>query len=309
MGSNAQVKQVAFKSNNTTVNVRWGSKEDATLVKSLLKLVDDGGWRAENGQLKSGAYGKLEKIMGELLPGCGMKARPHIESRVRLLRKQFFAIEEMRGPNCSGFGWNELEKSITCEKSIFEEWLKSHPNAKGLRNKSFPFYDELAQVFGKDRANGEGVESPADAVEEIANDEESNLYQQAGQQKDNLEDEVSPRNVQPTDTGARGSKRIKTDSLEIVKELTFGLQKISNVMETEYENIAKLTSCFQHESDGANKRMMVNSELLKIEGLSPDQFIKAGRKIALDPLETDYFFSLPEDYRSTYVQALLLPDS
>ncbi|KAL1805101.1 hypothetical protein ACET3Z_028169 [Daucus carota] len=187
----------------------------------------------------------------------------------------------------------------------------SHPNAKGLRNKSFPFYDELAQVFGKDRANGEGVESPADAVEEIANDEESNLYQQVGQQKDNLEDEVSPRtNVQqPTDTSAPGNKRIKIDSLEIVKELTYGLQKISNVMETGNENIAKLTSCFQHESDGANKRMMVNSELLKIEGLSPDQFIKAGRKIALDPLEADYFFSLPEDYRSTYVQALLLTDS
>lgn len=189
-------------------------------------------------------------------------------------------------------------------------FLQSHPNAKGLRNKSFPFYEELAQVFGKDRANGECVESPADAMEEIAEDEENSPNQQPGQQQNSIEDEVSPEtNAQPVDASSRRSKRIKTDSLEIVKKLTYGLQKISDVMESGNENIARLTNCFQHESEGAKKRMLVNSELLKVEGLSPEQIIKAGRKIALDPLETDYFFSLPEDFRSTYVHALLLPDS
>lgn len=192
--------------------------------------------------------------------------------------------------------------------TYFSIILQSHPNAKGLRNKSFPYYDELSQVFGKDRANGECVESPADAVEEIANEEE-NTPQQSEHQKENTEDEVSPRiDVQSADTNSRANKRLKADSLEIVKELTFGLQKISNVMETGNENIAKLTSCFQHESDGAKKRSLVNSELMKVAGLTAEEIIKAGRKIALDPLETDYFFSLPEDFRSTYVQALLLPD-
>lgn len=104
--------------------------------------------------------------------------------------------------------------------------IQSHPNAKGLRNKSFPFYDELSQVFGKDRANGEGVESPADAVEEITNDEENSPVQ-LEQQKENIEDEVSTKiNGQSANTSSRGSKRPKTDSLEIVKELTFGLQKL-----------------------------------------------------------------------------------
>ncbi|KAJ0035565.1 hypothetical protein Pint_25895 [Pistacia integerrima] len=32
-----------------------------------------------------------------------------------------------------------------------------HPNAKGLRNKSFPRCDTLVIVFGKDRAGGAGV--------------------------------------------------------------------------------------------------------------------------------------------------------
>lgn len=46
----------------------------------------------------------------------------------------------------------------------------SHRDAKGSRNKSFLFYDELFQVFGKDRADGKGVQSSVDAMGEIIND-------------------------------------------------------------------------------------------------------------------------------------------
>lgn len=62
---------------------------------------------------------------------------------------------------------------------------------------------------------------------------------------------------------ARGSKRIKIDSLKIVKELIYELRKISNVIETGNEKIATLISCFQHESNDVNKRMLVNSKFLK----------------------------------------------
>ncbi|KAK1395497.1 hypothetical protein POM88_014553 [Heracleum sosnowskyi] len=97
IASNPKVEQVA--SYNTIVNVRWVNVEDATLDKSLLKLIEDCGWKAENGPSKSSVYGKLEKLLEEIQPGCGMKARPHIESWVRPLRKQYSAIVEMRGPN------------------------------------------------------------------------------------------------------------------------------------------------------------------------------------------------------------------
>ena len=40
--------------------------------------------------------------------------------------------------------------------------MQSHPTAKGLLNKPFPYYDELAYVFGKDRAIGAHAETFAD---------------------------------------------------------------------------------------------------------------------------------------------------
>lgn len=44
---------------------------------------------------------------------------------------------------------------------------------------TLPFYDELSKVFGKYRAEGEGVESPANAAKEITNDEENNPEEQS----------------------------------------------------------------------------------------------------------------------------------
>ena len=62
--------------------------------------------------------------MEKKLPGCGIKASPHIESRYETLRRQYRAIADMLGPNASGFGWNDNEKMVVVEKKFFEVWVK-----------------------------------------------------------------------------------------------------------------------------------------------------------------------------------------
>ncbi|KAA0048405.1 retrotransposon protein [Cucumis melo var. makuwa] len=118
----------------------WTREEEGTLVECLMELVSMGGWKSDNGTFRPDT----------------------LRSWIKTLKRTFQAIAEMRGPTCSGFGWNDEEKCIVAEKELFDNWVRSHPAAKGLLNKPFPYYDELTYVFGRDRATGRFAETFAD---------------------------------------------------------------------------------------------------------------------------------------------------
>ncbi|KAA0063042.1 retrotransposon protein [Cucumis melo var. makuwa] len=84
--------------------------------------------------------------MAYKVPGCNVHAST-IDSRIKLLKRMFHALVEIRGPTYSGFGWNDEEKFIIAQK-------ESHLAANDLLNISFPRYDELWYVFDKDHAIG-----------------------------------------------------------------------------------------------------------------------------------------------------------
>ena len=45
--------------------------------------------------------------------------------------------------------------------------MQGYKDAAGRRNKSFPHFDELTIIFGKDSATGKVAETPANVVENI----------------------------------------------------------------------------------------------------------------------------------------------
>ncbi|KAL4028509.1 hypothetical protein IC575_011706 [Cucumis melo] len=108
-------------------------------------------------------------MMAEKLPGTNIQGSPTIDCRVKSLKKTYHAIAEMRGPSCSGFGWNEEFQCIIAERDLFDSWIKSHPAAKGLLHKSFPYYDDLSYVFGKDRTTGARSETFPNVRSNVSN--------------------------------------------------------------------------------------------------------------------------------------------
>ena len=50
---------------------------------------------------------------------------------------------------------------------------QGHPDAKGLQNRRFPLFDDLALVFGKDRATEDRAQHAIDAIEELASRQEN----------------------------------------------------------------------------------------------------------------------------------------
>ncbi|CAN1299536.1 hypothetical protein LINPERPRIM_LOCUS24246 [Linum perenne] len=110
----------------------------------------------ENGNFRAGGYKEIERIMHKLIPGCTLKADPHIKSKHRFFKDNFLAQLELK--NVSGFGWDDSRNCVFVDDAIFAEYVKHHPKAKGLNKRPLPHWDQLCLIFGNSRALG------ADAV-------------------------------------------------------------------------------------------------------------------------------------------------
>ncbi|KAL5179688.1 hypothetical protein HKD37_01G000952 [Glycine soja] len=111
-------------------NHQWTTKEDAILVE-----LGDNGFRPS-------FHKHLENKMLEKMPRCTLKVTPHIESRVKQLKKHHNAITKMI--------------------------------AKGLYNKTFPYFHVLGHAFGKDLATWENDEDLIIIVEGMDKEDDTN---------------------------------------------------------------------------------------------------------------------------------------
>ncbi|CAN1163477.1 hypothetical protein LINPERPRIM_LOCUS32667 [Linum perenne] len=126
----------------------------------MLQLVENK--EVESGNFQNGGFKKIESLMKTFILGCPMKVVPHIKSRHRLFKNKYIAITEVKNRGASGFGWDESKQQIVADKEVYQGWAKRFPGSKGLNKKPFAHYDQLARIFGKDRADGGESESPAD---------------------------------------------------------------------------------------------------------------------------------------------------
>ncbi|KAG8373656.1 hypothetical protein BUALT_Bualt11G0046900 [Buddleja alternifolia] len=70
----------------------------------------------------------------------------------------------------SGFGFNSTTNMITVNsQEVWDNYIKTDSNARTMRFKSWPLYDDWVEIFGKDRATGEAVEGFADVVQQLLN--------------------------------------------------------------------------------------------------------------------------------------------
>ncbi|KAK1361341.1 hypothetical protein POM88_045815 [Heracleum sosnowskyi] len=109
--------------------------------------------------------------MKNKFPNCGIKALPHIDSKVKWFKDKYVVVSEMVNKTL-GFQWDDKTKMVQCEKQSFADFVKNHPKAGGLRRTPFPCLDRLDHVFGDDRANGIASKLPDDSfknLEEIVN--------------------------------------------------------------------------------------------------------------------------------------------
>ncbi|KAL2897048.1 U5 small nuclear ribonucleoprotein 40 kDa protein, partial [Bienertia sinuspersici] len=251
----------------------WTNEEDKALVAALHELSSDPRWKCENG-FRNGYMIRLEEVISKAMPGCGLKATPHIDSRLKTLVLKFRAILAML--ETSGFKWDDERQMISVERSVYEEYCKAHPTAKNLYGVPFPHLHLMMDIYGKDCATGKIAEGFQEAVEKLQDQTEQVLV-----------DSSEEDNGVGTIESAPPLKRPKTEKSNKKK----GSGKIG-----------ANTSSSEDLSDKCNN---VLSELLQLDGIVPGEAFEVANILSAHPNKLTIFYNCPGDLKKQYVKSLL----
>ncbi|KAL8517154.1 hypothetical protein ACS0TY_015389 [Phlomoides rotata] len=142
----------------------WTKVEEDTLIECLIGIVQDG-WKTDNG-FKAGFQRALEKAMRKKLPGTDIVATPHINSKIHVWKKEYSNITDLLSK--SGIRWNSTTFMVEVEdEGVWDVSRKADPHVKGMRFKTWPYYGQWLEIFGKDRATGEHIVDPTDFFNEM----------------------------------------------------------------------------------------------------------------------------------------------
>ncbi|XP_073305122.1 uncharacterized protein [Primulina huaijiensis] len=140
----------------------WTTREEDVLLQALKEAVNHG-WKSENG-FRIGYLGFLEYAMKKTFPNTDLRANPHINSKIHVWKKFHGTLMTLLSK--SGIGWNGIEKMIDATNEAWELLEKMDSSVHGMRYRSWPYYNDWCEIFGRDRSTGERSESFADAVQE-----------------------------------------------------------------------------------------------------------------------------------------------
>ncbi|KAL5549126.1 hypothetical protein UlMin_004357 [Ulmus minor] len=278
----------------------WTVEEDEKLIEALLEMHNEGRYKAE-GNFKHGHLNAVEKYLEAKLPGCDLKAKPHIESRMKTLKAKFYVVHEMlTGPSCSGFGWDSYRKMVTAEKPIWDAYLQSHKDAAPFKTKAFPFYDELCVVFGKDRATGKDAENVADAAEEIIREASNDIFEENINNTENMAYvEVENGEFMSFSQAPQfPQSQLDDDIEEAIKEAACAIAK-------EMKDSSTRLSEAMIDKEINERQMGVNQELMRTTLLDMFERHKAILLITRDIRTLNAFTSVGDEEKDAWVRALL----
>ncbi|KAK2644417.1 hypothetical protein Ddye_019612 [Dipteronia dyeriana] len=191
--------------------------------------------------------------------------------------------------------------------------ILSHKEAAPFKLKSFPYYDELSMIFGKDRATEQHAETPADVEKQLQNEKgDNNLDDNTSNENvDNASDnnvdiqivsKSSKRSQSQTECSSTSKKQRKNKSSgDLVEALTESTATLVVVIEKSSARLSRAIG-----EDLNEKHMQLGNELSRTTTLPIMERHKFFRLIVQDNALVSYFFSLPDELKDDWAKGILV---
>ncbi|WVZ99030.1 hypothetical protein U9M48_044387, partial [Paspalum notatum var. saurae] len=278
----------------------WTAEEEMALIDILYEM-NDSGWKADTGH-KYGYLTYTEKELARKLPYAKIKADPHIQSKVKTMKK-------LLSYNGSGFGWDDEIKMVIGDKKLFQNWAKSRPGAAGLYMKSFVNFDKLCEIYASDLAKGAKAKGPGDLFE--MHEEQSSAHvTEAAHQTENDVDSHSHQpchgsNLSNGGKSASIRKRMFPDDNTAAVDFSSAAKSLKILVDVETSNAAAYGKELEARKQTTERRDQFFNVLAKYSKFTHDQIVKAALIIGQNEAKLNMFFSSPEEFRSEFIRQIL----
>ncbi|XP_076945437.1 uncharacterized protein LOC143616508 [Bidens hawaiensis] len=86
--------------------------------------------------------------------------KKHLKNRLKTVKEHFSRWYDLfRGTSLSGFSWNSTTRLIEAEDEVRDKLIESKPEAEAFKMKKVSNFNEMQELFAKDRASGAQAET------------------------------------------------------------------------------------------------------------------------------------------------------
>ncbi|PIA53909.1 hypothetical protein AQUCO_00900465v1 [Aquilegia coerulea] len=276
--------------------LEWTQEMDECMIETLVKQVGLG--NKGNLGFKDQAYDAVSKVLvNELnVDVC----RKQIDDRLITLRTEYYMFQTLLEQK--GIVWDSATKTITASDDIWNDFIEAHPKFKHYRGSACKWdYDSLGIIVGNDSIgqsvamcgpNAAVVDMASGPTEDVEFSNELPLidanvsHYDTDDEEERMSQDIK-RTLSPC-TPYLAQKRART--ADVVRE-------VMDVVNEKIGSIAKV-------ADGLSFAKELYTEVMKVEGFSPDFLDRAFEILKRDGHGAEIFLVRTEPYRKRMLKEL-----
>ncbi|KAL8460386.1 hypothetical protein ACS0TY_032064 [Phlomoides rotata] len=247
----------------------------------------DQGLKTLRNRNDKGYLNLLATYMKQVFSNSDLKPEPHITSRITVWKRNYHSLFEIL--KNTGVGLDSTTKMIEATDEQWDAFMKKDSNARLMRHKSWPLYEDYCEIFGQSRATGEAaikhlrVTTPPPSFSANIDVDDASYKTPNGY----------TQTSKSTNIGKTSSRRKRKSPLNFDPMVSV----VQNFCDNALNRLDEIAQRIGHDQDMSTARKMIYSPVSKMNMLTLQEKLCATTLIAHNSEDIDVFFSLPDTDR------------